>query len=375
MTGQQRQAQIHAPSALAHLGEAAALLRRERVLTATVILVVLAMVTGILTSAGRSDAAASAILDRIDTASARSVVIADPSAQAGLSGDSVAALQALSGIDWVLGLGPAQDLRNAAVPSGDPVPMRAVSGDIGAALGLDLEQLPDGAALASSAGAARLGLSQGVGAARTAEQSEVVIAGTYTPPGWLDPLRESVILSAPNPPGTLAFIIVLATSIETVPQLITAARAVIVAEDPNLVSVVGSTVLADLEQVVSGDLASYTQAIVLGVLGLGAFATAVALLGLLGLRNVDFGRRRALGASRGQLIGLTLLHILLAGILGAVAGVAVSLIGLALLLDSLPSPGFILGTAGLSILTAVVAATPPALRAAAQDPVAVLRTP
>ncbi|MGI8723022.1 MAG: hypothetical protein ACR2JG_12430, partial [Geodermatophilaceae bacterium] len=114
------------PGLREHLGEAAALLRRERVLSATVGLVVLGVVIGILTSAGRSDAAANSILSRIDTPSARSIVITDPSAQGGVSAVSVDAIRALSGVDWVLGLGPAHDVRNALVPSGDPVPMRAV---------------------------------------------------------------------------------------------------------------------------------------------------------------------------------------------------------------------------------------------------------
>ncbi|MGI8721496.1 MAG: hypothetical protein ACR2JG_04645, partial [Geodermatophilaceae bacterium] len=288
---------------------------------------------------------------------------------------SVDAIRALSGVDWVLGLGPAHDVRNALVPSGDPVPMRAVSGDIGPALGVDLEGLPAGVALASRAGAQRLGLAQGVGAAQTAEQTEYVIAGTYNPPEWLAPLQESVIMGPPERPGPVAFVILLASSIGAVPQLIQAARAVLVADDPSRVSVSGSTVLAELAQVVSSDLANYSRAIVLGVLGLGAFAIAVALLGLLGLRSVDFGRRRALGASRGQLIGLTLLHVLLAGAVGAVGGVTVSLVALTLLVGALPSSGFVMGTVGLSLLAAVLAASPPALRAAAKDPVAVLRTP
>lgn len=363
------------PNVAAHLREAFALLRRERVLTATVGLVVLGMVVGILATAGQTDAAARSVLSRIDTPSARAIVITDVNGQAGLDGASIAALQTLSGIDWVLGLGPGQDVRNALIPSSSPVPMRTASGDVRAALGVDLARLSVGSALASTSGAARLGLSQGVGAARTTDLAEYVIAGTYRPPPWLAPLQESVLRPATDAGEGPATIIVLAASISSVSALIQAARAVVVAEDPAAVSVTGSTVLSDLQRVVSGELAGSSYAIVLGVLAVGAFATAVTLIGLLGLRSVDFGRRRALGASRGQLLAITLLHVAYAGILGALCGVAASVAALAVLIGQLPGISFIAGASTISILTAIAAATLPAVRAAAKDPVAVVRTP
>lgn len=366
---------IDGPTLRDYIREAGGLVRRERILTSTVGLVVLGMVIGILTSAGQSDAAASSILGRLDTPAARSIVVSDPNAQGALSGRSVQVIRALSDVDWALGLGSAQDVRNALVPSGDPVPLRTVSGDIELALGLDPEELRPGAVLASRAGAQRLGFAQGVGAAVSSDQAEHVITSTYEPPEWLTQLRESVIVRGADESSTVAFVVVLATSITVVPQLIDAIRAVLVADDPSQISVTGSAILADLSAVVSSDLATYSQTIVLGVLGLGAFATIVAVLGVLGMRSADFGRRRALGASRSQLVGLTLLHVTFAAAIGAAAGTAMALVGLQVAVGQLPTFGFTLGSLVLAILASIVATAPPVLRAAARDPVDVLRTP
>lgn len=81
------------------------------------------------------------------------------------------------------------------------------------------------------------------------------------------------------------------------------------------------------------------------VLGVGVAIVTVTMLGAVSSRRRDFGRRRALGASRSSLITLVLIHT-------AVAAVT-----------------------GLCVLVALLGALIPALAAAYRDPMRILRVP
>lgn len=111
------------------------------------------------------------------------------------------------------------------------------------------------------------------------------------------------------------------------------------------------------------------------VLGVGLVVVAVTLFGAVSQRRRDFGRRRALGASRSAVVALVLAQTFIAALLGGVVGLATGSFIVWRLVDALPSPSFTAGVLALSMLSALLAAVPPALIAARRDPVQILRVP
>ncbi len=103
------------------------------------------------------------------------------------------------------------------------------------------------------------------------------------------------------------------------------------------------------------------------------FLTPRRQLGVL-VRQRDLGRRRALGADRPTIITLVVTRTLIAATLGALAGTAAAVVITTSSGVRAPA-GFIGAVAILALLTAAIAAIPPAAIAAYRDPVAVLRTP
>jgi putative ABC transport system permease protein len=99
------------------------------------------------------------------------------------------------------------------------------------------------------------------------------------------------------------------------------------------------------------------------------------LYGFTMLRRKDYGRRRALGASRLLIIGLILLQMLYLGTLGAALGSVTA--ATALVLTGAPVPGldFIAAVAVLACAVAVSAAAVPAVIASRRDPIRELRVP
>ncbi|GBD83622.1 FtsX-like permease family protein [bacterium BMS3Abin02] len=89
----------------------------------------------------------------------------------------------------------------------------------------------------------------------------------------------------------------------------------------------------------------------------------------------DYGRRRALGASRTDIITLVTTQTVTIAITGTLAG---SLVGGAIiwrLTGTPPDAGFAVAVAVLAVLAAAIAAIPPAMVAAWRDPVSILRVP
>ncbi len=113
----------------------------------------------------------------------------------------------------------------------------------------------------------------------------------------------------------------------------------------------------------------------LGVLAAGLLLVALTLIGAVSQRRRDFGRRRALRASRSTVVALVLLQTSAAALVGVAAGGVAGLVLVNRLAGSLPSPGFTFGVVVLTLLTALLAAVPPAVLAAYRDPVRILRVP
>jgi putative ABC transport system permease protein len=117
--------------------------------------------------------------------------------------------------------------------------------------------------------------------------------------------------------------------------------------------------------------------------GIGLLLTATGLYGLLAYavsrRSREIGVRMALGASRRSIVRMILSRALLLIAIGMViggagaAGVATVLQRVVFNADGGPPMAWLLGAAGVALLTALAAACPPAMRAASIDPSTALR--
>ena len=145
--------------------------------------------------------------------------------------------------------------------------------------------------------------------------------------------------------------------------------------DAQLVTVETSANLAQLRQLIDAQLGGAGRALVLSIFGLTAVLVAAILYALVMMRRKDFGRRRALGASRGLIVALVLSQVAVLSSLGSILGAGVSFAALAASTDPQPPPSYYTAIMLLAAATAVLAAGAPATAAAFRDPARELRVP
>src|SRR5690606_31507848 len=111
-------------------------------------------------------------------------------------------------------------------------------------------------------------------------------------------------------------IIVVAASPELVSPLSKAAVSVLGADDPTKVTVQTSERLAQLHALVEAQLAGFSRGLVIAIAALTGGIAGVVQAGLVLLRRKDFGRRRALGATRAFIVQLILTQTILLAFAG-----------------------------------------------------------
>jgi putative ABC transport system permease protein len=168
---------------------------------------------------------------------------------------------------------------------------------------------------------------------------------------------------------------VLAERPDQVAALTDAVVAVVGPADPTSLGVQTSESLALIRAAVAGELGTYGRRLVLMILGAGLALVVLNMYGAVTTRRRDFGRRRALGASRGTIVALVTLQTAITGLLGAALGTAIGAAVVWRLTDLLPDLRFAVAVGVLAIIATIAAAVPPALVAAHRDPVKVLRVP
>ncbi|MGH8827475.1 MAG: FtsX-like permease family protein [Jiangellaceae bacterium] len=367
-------------AAAALMLEAVASARSQIVPSALTIAMIAGMCVAALLTTGRTVAAEDAVLAQLDAVGTRSIVVrADETA--GVTTSLLDHLDAVDGVEAVTGFGPIVDARNALVPDGQPIAVRRAYGELGDR-DLESSELPD-RALASAAAAHALGLYDGTGGVTTAAGRDLVLLGGLVVPGHLSFLEPLVVVpsSEPGAPSgassddPLSVVVVLADAPEQVAAIADTVRGLLAGVDHTKVTVETSQQLADIRSAISGELGSYGRATVLGILAISAVLVAVNLLGLVVMRRKDFGRRRALGATQGLIIGLLLTQVGLLGVIGAIVGVIGTTVTLVANGQPVPDLQFTVAVGVAAVLTALVAALLPALVAARRDPLHELRVP
>lgn len=366
------------------LREAAAAARSQPVTSILTAVMVAGMCVAALLTTGRTVGAEEAVLAQVDAAGTRSITVrADESA--GLTADRVERLSTIEGVDQVTGFGPVVDARNAAVSGGTPVAVREAYGTVGNRVMRAPAQPVSAArtALASEASADTLGLADGTGTVTTDDGEELLVTGRIDVPEHLTELEPLVVVPSSLPgdgaaarsDATLTTLVVLARSPSEVTAVTEVVRSMVPRAEPGEVTVETSTALAEIRATVAGELGDHGRGTVLAILAVSAALLAVNLLALVTLRRKDFGRRRALGASRGTIVTLLLTQVTMLAAVGAATGVGAALAALAAAGDPLPDAEFTVAVVVASVLVATVAALGPAVMAAHRDPLHELRVP
>ena len=356
--------------------ESLASVRSQPVASTLTVIIIASMIVTIVLTAGRTIAAERAVLQSIDSTGTRSIVIrAD--ADSGLSTDVLDRLATIEGIQWSAAFSSAVDARNEVIRGGNQVSIRRVFGPHLEVLGLPHLPAVQGLAYGSPSALETLGLQDFVGSVRTTTGLEFGISGAIAMPEFLDWLEPLVIVPEPPPtqPDSVNILIVIAKSPSQVGPVADAALSVLGVVDPTRIDVQTSERLADLRVLVEGQMGSFARGLILALLALTSTLVFFTLWGLVMMRRKDFGRRRALGATRGTIVALVLVQTVLLAITGVIAGSVAAASIIAVGGDPMPDVQLMSAIALLAIGSALISAVIPAIVASTREPIRELRVP
>ncbi len=366
------------PGLLAVLRESIASAVTQPVASLVTIAMVAGMCTIVLLTTGRTVGAEQAVIGSIDSAGTRSIIVRAES-DSGLDTSVLDRLKDVEGIEWIGAFGIAMDTTNAEVPGGTKVPARTAWLSDSAVLGIPaMSALPEQSAWGSEEAMTQLGIADSAGSVEAADGTSYSMVGVATVPHYLQFLEPLIV--APQTfdrghPGTVSVLVVVAQRPDLVSPLSTTIQGVLDVADPTKVKVATSESLATLRALIQGQLGTFGRSLVIVVFGLTAVLVAAILYGLVLLRRKDFGRRRALGASRSLIVGLLLAQVAILSAVGATLGILAGSIALLVTNDPLPDWQFTVAISYLAVLVGTTAALVPALAASRREPIKELRVP
>lgn len=343
-------------------------------LTAALVVAIVCLVA--FATAGRSAAVEQQVMGRIDGVGTRLVTAVDLAGTAGLVSATVNEVARSEHVTWVFALGPVVDVRNADLSrAGAPAPLRSLHGDLPADIALVGGRAPRvGEAVVGVDAARLLGLGQSSGAVTDGRSSWPVV-GVVDAAGPLASLSGSVLVKSNGASADIRYLYVLADDVVHVDEIAVAIPALAVADEVNGLEVESPDGAIALREVVAGDLGVASRQLMATVLTIGLVLVGLTMFGAVAGRRRDYGRSRALGASRSTVVVLVLVQTGIAAVLGATVGCLVGLVAVRLMSGGFPDSTFTVGVGLLAVLMAAVGAVPPAIVAARRDPVRILRVP
>lgn len=356
--------------------EAFAAAMASPIVSIATIIMVAGMCLTVLLTTGRTVGNEQAVLSSIDSAGTRTITV-DADASAGLRSDLLDRLASVDGIEWAAAFGPAVDSRNTLIADGTKVAVRLAYGSQFSSLGIpDNTVLPGATAWGPEGALVQLGMPDGAGSITTQDGINYSVAGEISLPPWLSSLSTTMVV--PQPDGSrdeVTEVVIIVDRPDLVVPVATTLQSLLAADDPSKVAITTSEQLAKLRAAVQGQLGNFGRGLIALVLVVSGLLVATILTGLVIMRRRDFGRRRALGATRGLIVGLVLVQTLGLAIVGSVMGTSAALCVLVLGSDPLPGLGFTVGIGVLAVATSLAAAAVPAVFASRRDPLRELRVP
>lgn len=202
------------------------------------------------------------------------------------------------------------------------------------------------------------------------------IVGAFQGSGSLKDLDRLVLIGTDvgnRPTSTLVYI--LASNAAAVDRVVKQIVVLAGVQDSDDLSIETSSDLIELGLVVSGQVGALGRQLALVAVGTGMALVALTMALATNARKKDIGRRRALGASRSAVLGLSIFEGLIPTCIGTILGTLGGVAILILTLGNVPSVTFIGATTTLILLAGAISSLPAAAAAAWQDPVRVLRVP
>lgn len=355
-------------------GTLAALAHRASMLI--MIALALATTVAVFLTAGRSAAVENDVLASIDRAGTRLVTVQVLNPSPGIGQDGLRRLARATGVEWVLGLGEARDVRNASVPSSLNVAARALLTPTPDVLAIQTGRAPQqGEAIVSDPARRALGLLHPAGTILDSGRPMAVV-GQFGLQEDIADLERLVLVGASETTQERATLIyLLADAAANVPLVAAQIPALAGLEGSEGVTISTSDQLLSVQTAVSGQLSQFGRTMAAGALGAGLVLMALATALALSSRRRDHGRRRALGASRSAIVVLAVLEVLFPVALGSLIGTAIGALTVWQLTETLPPLAFLLAVPILVCVVGFLATIPPAAMAAWRDPVRILRVP
>lgn len=341
------------------------------------VLMIAGMIVAVMLTTGRTVGAEQQVLGSIDSTGTRSIVVRGETG-AGLTADVLDRIAGVEGIEWSAAFSSATDATNTAIPGGTRTPVRLAYGAHLERLGIPVHSpVPGGLAYASTQALDQLGLPDAAGSVTTTDGTSYGIGGEIDTPDFLTGFQPLVVVPQPEALGseTVNVLIVIAARPDLVAPVSDAVLSVLAVDDPTKVTVQTSEALAQLRGLIEGQLGSFARGLVLVMLALTGTLVAVILYGLVMMRRKDFGRRRALGATRAVIIELLLIQTALLALAGVLIGSMIAAITLIASADPLPGLDFFSAVGVLAVTTALLAALVPAVAASRREPIKELRVP
>lgn len=343
----------------------------------TIVLVLVALATTIATflTAGRAAATEAEILASVEAAGARLIAVTVTEPHPGLSSTAVERLASVGDVDWVLALGPARDVTSTSTGVRANIAARTVLTPLPDLVEIDPGRIPrPGEAVVSEDGVRRLQLEAASGSL-TDDGVPRSIVGEFSAGGAVENLERLALVYPDAESSELATLVyVLADDATHVNAIVEAVRAVAGVPIDNL-AIETSEQIIELGNAASGSIGSLGRQLSAGAIAAGAILSALTVTLALLSRRRDIGRRRALGASRSAIVALALLETSMPIIVGAAGGTLVGGLAVVALSGSPPPLAFAAAAPALIAIISIASSVPPALRAAWQDPLRILRVP
>lgn len=341
-----------------------------------VALVALAMTAATFLTAGRAAATEASVLASVDEAGPRLLTVNIANPAPGLDEATVQRIEELPGTEWVLALGAARDVRALGSSFGNNVAARTLLSPLPDLVMQDLGRMPlAGEAIIGRDAQERLQLAHPSGSIVDGGGARAIV-GRFVADGALTGLGRLALVSADRAAAgdraTLLYILAEdATSVAPVERAVRSVAGVPLDQ----LTVETSPELVDLSAVVSGAVGAFGRQLAIGAMLAGLVLISLTMILAMNSRRRDIGRRRALGASRSAIMALTLAEVAIPSVGGVAIGACVSASALVAFGEPLPSLAFTGFATLLLALAGMTAAAPPAMLAARQEPVRILRVP
>lgn len=353
-----------------------ALIGGQRAASATVVLSVVALSAGLVVTHGRTRAAEASLVEELQSAEHRQVLIRVPGPAIADPGPLVQVLDGIGSVEWAVALGPAFDVRNAALPGGEPIGMRTAAGEAAFEM-FGMGATPTSGAYVSYEGQMASGLeSPRAGALVDAFGVEHAARGPVDLPVVLRRLGPVALSPAttPNLPA-VSLVAFSVGSLDDVDAVTDIAVALFPDEHRRSLQVQRSGGLLAARDSVREEFGSLGPMLLAALLaGTGTCVAAGAFAGVLARRR-DYGRKRALGASREAIGMLVAAHAIALSVAGAAVGTGGGVLFLLATTSSTPPAGFLIAVVTAAVTIGSAASVLPAVAAARRDPLRELRVP